>query len=65
MKFINIEKDEKDEVSKTKPPLGIRPRHLVDLTRVQEICDAIVRYKAASINVPYKWLEELTNLVSE
>jgi hypothetical protein len=55
----------RDLARETKPPLGLRPQYVAELQRVQEICDAIIRYKEAAQVVPGKWIEELARLVSE
>jgi hypothetical protein len=56
---------DKKAQQETKPPLGLRPQYIVELQRIQEIFDAIIRYKKASLIVPSKWIEELARLVSE
>lgn len=41
-----------------KPPLGLRPKYISDKERMQEIQEAIDRYKMANKRVPEEWLEE-------
>ena len=48
----------------TKPPLGLCPRDIREEQRVEEICEAIIRYKKAKKLVPWDWLKELADLVS-
>jgi hypothetical protein len=42
-----------------KPPVGIRPRWLVDEQRVEEITAAMLRYLKAGVPVPNDWILEL------
>ncbi len=53
-------KNEKEPV--TKPPLGVRPRFIVDEERFQELAEAIDRYKREGIDVPSEWLFEFAEL---
>ena len=46
----------------TKPPLGLRPRHIVELQRMREIAQAIERYVDAGFYPPGAWLDELKDL---
>lgn len=41
-----------------KPPLGIMPKRLFYEKRFQDLCDAIVRYQLAKLEIPKEWLEE-------
>jgi hypothetical protein len=43
----------------TAPPIGLRPRWLVDEQRASEIVEAINRYAAMSKPVPLEWVTEL------
>lgn len=45
-----------------KPPLGLRPRHIAEAPRIQEIMEAATRYTEAGKQVPQDWLDELTEL---
>lgn len=44
------------------PPIGLRPKHIVDAERIQEIKEAIVRYALAGMEVPIEWQKELYDL---
>lgn len=45
------------------PPIGLRPRHIADAARKQEILDAIERHKAAGGKmIPHEWALELAEL---
>lgn len=47
----------------TKPPLGLRPEHMVEelnnKQRIIEIAEAIERYASCSKAIPYGWTVEL------
>lgn len=45
-----------------KPPLGLKPRWVHDLRRVEDILDAIERYTDANMSIPKAWVEELKDL---
>lgn len=45
-----------------KPPLGLRPRWVVDELRMNEISEAITRYMNAGRDIPDEWLEEWQEL---
>jgi len=52
-----------------KPPLGIMPKHIYELQRVQDICRALHEYSCyeQSINnyeLMIKWTEELNERLS-
>lgn len=51
-------------MTETKPPLGLKPRHIHDETRVSEILDAVRRYYFAGKLVPREWLVELRELTA-
>ena len=44
------------------PPLGLRPRWLVEELRIQEILEACTRYAQRSVAIPPEWLAELAEL---
>lgn len=44
------------------PPIGLRPKSIVDAERIQEIKEAIIRYVLADKEIPKEWQEELCNL---
>lgn len=45
-----------------KPPLGLMPKRTHDEKRVQDIEEAIRRYKDAAIMPPMEWFTELFDL---
>lgn len=45
-----------------KPPLGLRPRFIVDELRMQEIEAAMRRYLEAGYQVPPDWMTEYVEL---
>ncbi len=44
------------------PPIGLRPKIVVDAERIQEIKEAIVRYALAGKDIPQEWQQELFDL---
>lgn len=46
------------------PPLGLRPRWVVDQKRTAEIIDAMCRYSNESMAIPADWIEELAEIES-
>ena len=47
-----------------KPPLGLRPRHIVDELRQTEILNAYDRYTDAGIPIPTAWKNEYAELIT-
>ena len=47
-----------------KPPLGLRPRWILDLHRTNEILSAMQRYAEACLPLPQEWMDELNELAS-
>lgn len=47
-----------------KPPLGIKPQWLHDLSRASDIKDAICRYLEASKEIPLIWIVEYNSIVN-
>ena len=45
-----------------KPPLGITPKNIHDLMRVEEIITAMKRYSNEEIPIPIEWITELHDL---
>ena len=41
-----------------KPPIGLTPRYIFEERRMQEIIDAIERYRKAKKPIPSKWIYE-------
>lgn len=48
----------KKKVYARKPPIGLRPRFVVESERLQEISEAVNRYVKAGFDVPEEWLDE-------
>jgi hypothetical protein len=46
-----------------KPPLGLRPRFIMERNRMIEIFEAMLRYVDAEKKVPKKWRKELNELL--
>lgn len=60
-----MRKAEYDPFAKNKrPPLGLRPRNIWLLDRMQEIQEAIVSYTEANRLLPEEWLTEYIWLLS-
>lgn len=51
-----------NESSTQRPPLGLRPRHIAILERMEEIMDVMRRYQQVLKSIPQKWSEELSEL---
>jgi len=49
-------------VNGDRPPLGLRPRYVVNQMRQQEILEAMQRYAHAGAVIPRHWLDELLDL---
>lgn len=52
------------ETPEVAPPLGLRPRYVVEAIRIQEILSACTRYTEAAKTIPTLWLDELRELNS-
>lgn len=48
-----------------KPPLGIKPKWVHDLQRINEILEGMKRYNSANMLIPEKWLFELETLFNQ
>ena len=46
----------------TPPPIGIKPRCIMDSTRQSEIVNAMNRYINAKVEIPYEWFDELQDI---
>ncbi len=44
------------------PPLGVAPLWLRQEQRLEELCGAILRYRAVAKGIPDEWLEEVQEL---
>ena len=47
------------------PPLGLKPRFLVNEKRLYEVREAIVRYYNAEWQIPIEWIEEYNDLIEK
>jgi hypothetical protein len=45
------------------PPIGLKPKFVNRLERLQEVRGAIVRYYDASMKIPIEWIEEYNELI--
>ena len=45
-----------------KPPLGLTPKWIMDEHRMQDIHEAIMRYKQSNKEIPSEWIEEYISL---
>lgn len=45
------------------PPIGLKPKFVNRLERLQEVRGAIVRYYYASMKIPVEWIEEYNELI--
>jgi hypothetical protein len=45
-----------------KPPLGLRPKSAVNIGRMKEILEAMLRYTDAGKKIPVEWFGELDDL---
>lgn len=64
--FVNAQKAvnlHKKKTLVTKPPLGLRPRFILDEHRLKEINEAIERYIAADYPIPDGWIKERDDLL--
>ena len=50
------------EEKSVKPPVGLRPRFVDDIRRMDEIKRAVIRYVKDGWEVPPEWIEEYNEL---
>lgn len=50
---------------KTPPPIGLKPKWLIDQQRAMEIILAMSRFVEAGTKIPRAWFEELSDLYGE
>lgn len=50
------------KTTKPKPPVGLRPKHVLNELRAIEILEAMTRYVNAGKCIPNEWINELDNL---
>ncbi len=48
-----------------KPPLGLTPRWLERITRIENIKAAIKRYMFENLRIPIEWIKEYNDLIKE
>lgn len=48
--------------NRDKPPIGLRPRWIVQALRIREILEAMDRYNSAGKPIPEEWSDELNEL---
>ncbi len=46
-----------------KPPIGLKPKKIVDEERFLEVCAAISRYYNDEREIPVEWVEEYNQLI--
>jgi hypothetical protein len=46
-----------------KPPIGLKPRYIIDTERFNDVRGAIVRFYDAETEIPVKWIEEYNELI--
>jgi len=51
-----------EDLNKQPPPVGLRPRQIVDELRRTEIAEAILRYSKAYMPIPQLWIDELVEI---
>ena len=59
-----IECDYSEDI-KPKPPLGIMPRYIWNLKRIDDLNNAINRYYESGLKIPMEWIEEYNDLIVE
>ena len=52
------------KASTKKPPVGLRPRYVVQQLRLIEILEAFMRYVHEDIRIPDDWIREFAELNS-
>lgn len=48
-----------------KPPLGVPPKWFLQEQRLEELCEAVIRYRREALSIPDDWLEEIRDLAGE
>lgn len=48
----------------SRPPLGIKPRHIHDRERLEEIDGAITRFIEATYPIPIEWIKERNEILN-
>ena len=52
-------------IKNNKPPIGLKPRFIIDEERAKEVKSAIIRYLEAQIFLPIEWVEEYNELIKK
>lgn len=47
----------------SKPPIGLKPKFVKMLERLNEVRGALVRYYNAELEIPLEWIEEYNELI--
>ena len=58
---LNDVKEEREK--QTIKPIGLKPKLISNLERLEEIKCAIVRYYNAELKIPIEWIEEYNELI--
>jgi hypothetical protein len=45
------------------PPIGLKPKYVNRVERLNEVRGAIVRYYDAGLKIPIEWIEEYNELI--
>lgn len=56
---------EPKQIEYKKPPLGVPPRKIWNLTRLQDIIRAIEDYTEAGLEIDLEWIKEYNELITE
>jgi len=54
---------EKEHEKVVMPPIGLKPKFVNRLERLNEVRGAIVRYHDAELKIPVEWIEEYNELI--
>ena len=46
------------------PPLGVKPRHIHDQSRMSDLFNAVLRYMTSGQRIPSEWIEEIDELLA-
>ena len=52
-------------LNEKKPPVGLRPKFIADMERLDEIGAATLRYLNAGVKIPPEWIEEYNELADK
>lgn len=54
---------EKENKKVVMPPIGLKPKFVNRLERLNEVRGAIARYYEAELKIPIEWIEEYNELI--